>query len=277
MDKPTIILVNDTDHLDCSSACAIFGMLNAWDIPFTHATFYTLESEDEYPNHPNSLARHCFKNETASLTDLNKEKYISLLNHQIQLGNEIAYHGYSQISNTRDKFLKGVSEIYKTLIKPMVTYIEHGGTPYFHPIEGCKKETLEVSGSNKDSEYYVEDLIRANFNQSWCYFDLVNPLNNMNIDDLEKSLIEDTFYSNENLNFMKRYRAKDVVSLIESGKTKNKNVLIAYTHFGYKGYPQGTPLESWNTFQDIQKNCQYLSSLREKGFKLSTIRSYLEN
>ena len=200
-----------------------------------------------------------------------------MLNHQINLGNEIAYHGYSQVSNKRDKFLKGINEINEKLICQISTYIEHGGNPKFHPIEGCKKETLAIDGSNKNSDFYVKDLIEEKFKQAWCYFDLVNPLNDMNTDDLEKSLSEDTFYNNEKINFMKRYRAKDVVRLIENDKVENKNILIAYTHFGYKGYPQGTLLESWSTFQDIQKNCHYLASLRERGFELSTIRKFLGN
>ena len=85
------------------------------------------------------------------------------------------------------------------------------------------------------------------------------------------------FYEKENLRMMKRYRAKDVVALIEAGSAKNKDVIIAYTHFGYKGYPQGTLLESWSSYNDIHRNCAYLASLRNRGYELTTIRKYLEN
>jgi len=276
--KPTIILVNDTDHLDYQSASAIFGILNAWDVPFTHATFYTLEQIDKYyPGHSNSLVKHCFENETASFTDTNSKKYISLLNHQINLGNEIAYHGYSQVSNNREKFKKGLESINELLIKPMSTYIEHGGNPKHHPIEGCKKETLEIHGNDKETEFFVKDLIKKNFKQSWCYFDLVNAKNNMEEKQLTDTLSDKTFYEEENLRMMKRYRAKDAVSLIETGAAKNKDVIIAYTHFGYKGYPQGTLLESWSSYNDIHRNCEYLASLRNRGYELTTIRKYLEN
>ena len=115
MKKPTIILINDTDHLSYKHACIVFGVLNSFDIPFTHATFYTLEDRDEFKNHLNSLAKHCRKGETASFTDEDGEKYRSLLNHQIDLGNEIAYHGYSQVSNKRPDFQKGIELINNSL------------------------------------------------------------------------------------------------------------------------------------------------------------------
>ena len=57
MKKPTIILINDTDHLSYKHACIVFGVLNSFDIPFTHATFYTLADRDEFINHLNSLAK----------------------------------------------------------------------------------------------------------------------------------------------------------------------------------------------------------------------------
>ena len=259
MTKPTIILVNDTDHLDYPTASVIFGILNAWDIPFTHATFYTLEKDDN-PASPNSLGQHCYEHETASFTDTNRYKYISLLNHQIKLGNEIAYHGYSQISNTREKFLKGIEKINESITREMATYIEHGGNPLYHPTEGCKKETLAISGKNKKTDYYVADAISEKFQQSWCYFDLVNPKNNIEKEKLIESLNIDTFYEKEKIRMMKRYRAKDAALLINGDHVRNSDVLIAYTHFGYKGYPPGTLLESWSTFNDIQRNCQYLAS-----------------
>lgn len=277
MTQPTIILVNDTDHLSYRHASIVFGILNSFDIPFTHASFYTLDTSDDFPDHPNSLAKHCYPAETASFTDENGKKYISLLNHQITLGNEIAYHGYSQISNTRDKFIKGVSKINSALSKEMSTYIEHGGNPKYHPIEGCKKETFDILGKDADSEYFVKDVVLDNFKQAWSYFDLVSPQNKVEKEELIRSTSDETFYEKDGITMMKRYRAKDVATLANSNALKNNSVVIAYTHFGYCGYPQGTLLESWYTYQDIHKNCQYLNSLRAAGYNLTTIREFLGN
>jgi hypothetical protein len=275
MSKPTIILVNDTDHLRFSHASIVFGILNAYQIPFTHATFYNLSAHDDYPDHPKSLAKHCRPGETAGFTDADGAAYISLLKHQIELGNEIAYHGYSQISNTREEFVEGVNKINSTLDIQMSTYIEHGGSPHLHPHAGCKNETLAMDGSNEESKHYVKDLISENFKQAWCYFDLVNTRNNLGHRELIASLSEPTFYKRDGITMMKRYRAKDVVALVNDNKIPDNAVIIAYTHFGYGGYPKGTLLESWFTVQDVQRNCMFLDGLRQKGYKLSTIQQFL--
>ena len=271
---PTIILVNDTDHLSYPHASTIFGILNAYEIPFTHAAFCTLETEDEYPSDLKSLAKHCRPIETAGLVGKYSNQYISLLKHQVDIGNEIAYHGYSQISNNRSKFLEGVNVINSKLGIQMTTYIEHGGSPHLHPIAGCKRETLAIDGANKETDYYVKDLIQLNFKQAWCYFDLVNRRNDFGIDQLVSSLGEPTFYKKDGVTMMRRHRAKDVVTLMQNGKLKEKDVIIAYTHFGYRGYGTGTLLESWSTVTDINRNCLFLNKARQSGFKLTTIQEY---
>ena len=271
---PTIILVNDTDHLSYPHASTIFGILNGYEIPFTHAVFCTLEVDDEYPSDPKSLAKHCRPVETAGIIGKYSEQYISLLRHQVSLGNEIAYHGYSQISNKRDKFLEGIDTINSKLGIQMSTYIEHGGSPYLHPIAGCKRETLAIDGKNQDTDYYVDDLIRSNFKQAWCYFDLVNTRNDFKIEQLISSLGTPIFYERDGITMMKRHRAKDAAALLQSGKLKEDDVIIAYTHFGYRGYGQGTLLESWSTVTDINRNCLFLSKLRQSGCKLTTVQNY---
>ena len=272
--KPTIILVNDTDHLTYEHANVVFGILNAYSIPFTHATFYKLDSFDEYPDSTRSLAKHCWPRETAGFVGEHSSEYIKLLKDQINLGNEIAYHGYSQISNTREQFLEGIESINSILGTEMETYIEHGGNPSFHPIEGCKKETLACQGRDNQSQYYVEDKVCELFKQSWCYFDLINPQNKLSEQEICDTYKRNPFFKKDNTTMMTRYRAKDVIKLIKNNMVKNNDVVIAYTHFGYRGYPKGTLLESWWNIEDIKRNCSTLSRLREFGFNLTTIKQY---
>jgi hypothetical protein len=266
MTKPTIILVNDTDHLQYQHAKVVFEHLNKYDIPFTHAIFYTLEKD---LINETTLDKHCYEIETASLTDIDSHKYIQLLKEQVAIGNEVAYHGYSQISNPRDKFAKGIEKINEILNIKMTTYIEHGGNPNHHPIEGCKRETLAVEGNNVESEYYVQDLIKDNFSQCWCYFDLVDskkePLSPLSKDQV--------FYKREDLLMMRRHRALHLPTV--APKMKAGDVCIAYTHFGYKGYPPNQLMECWYTRESIVRNCIYLKYLRDNGYNLTTIDNYL--
>ena len=268
-DSPTIILVNDCDHMSMDRAKSVFSCFNNYNIPFTNAIFNELETYDEYPKKQKSLAKHCRPIETCSIVDKDGEEYIDLLKRQIYLGNEIAYHGNSQISNSRNDFLKGIENINNSLGIKMATYIEHGGNPKSHPVEGCKKETLAMLGSKEDSDYYVFDLISENFKQAWCYFDLID-LNKQ--DDFNKNYI---FKKNEKITLFKRARAFDIPRVLKF-LNKEDDVCVFYTHFGDDGYPNGTLMESWSNQRDVEKNCIFLKKLQEKGFRITTIEQYLK-
>lgn len=268
--KPTIILVNDCDHMSISRAKSVFSYFNHYDIPFTNAIFNELESHDEYPKKQKSLAKHCRPIETCSIVDKNGQEYIDLLKKQIYLGNEIAYHGNSQISNSRNDFLKGIKNINNLLGIKMTTYIEHGGNPKSHAIEGCKKETLAMLGSKEDSDYYVFDLLSDNFKQAWCYFDLIelSKQNNFN-----KNYI---FKKNKKITFFKRARAFDILRVLKF-LNKTDDVCVFYTHFGYDGYPRDTLMESWNNARSIEKNCIFLKKLQDRGFSITTVQDYFDD
>lgn len=263
-------MVSDCDHMTLNRARSVFSALNAHGVPFTNAIFNKLETYDEHPYSGRSLAKHCRPLETCSVVDETASAYIEILKEQNKLGNEIAYHGNSQISNDREAFLSGIRNINSLCDLTMTTYIEHGGNPGSHPIEGCKKETLAMEGKNMDSEFYVYDLILENFKQAWCYFDLIDLKKEDNV-SLNK---RDIFYNKDGMKLMRRARAGDVVNLLRFMKNED-DVCILYTHFGYDGYPTGTLLESWNTPRSVEKNCLFLKRLQKEGFKLQTIQGYL--
>lgn len=270
---PTIIIVNDCDHMTNKRAKNVFSFFNDYDIPFTNAIFNELETYDEFPNKFRSLAKHCHPIETCSITDVNSSEYIDLLKKQIRLGNEIAYHGNSQISNSREQFSKGIKNINDSLKIKMKTYIEHGGNPKRHPIEHCKKETLAMLGNKKESEYYVYDLILQNFEQAWCYFDLVDLENHKNFN--KNFIFNKTVDDPKDIIFIKRTRAVDIKKAIRL-LNKEDDVCILYTHFGYDGYPSGTLMERWDSYHSIEKNCIFLKKLQKKGFSITTVEKYLK-
>ena len=268
MNKPTVILNSDCDHMSYERMCMVFYYLNKYEIPFTTAMFYTLEDYEEFPHQRKTLAKHCREYETVSFTDKDRNKTIKMLKYQLSLKNEVAYHGYSQISNTKEQFVKGVCEINSLLNYKVQTYIEHGGKINHHPIGMCKKEGLLFHGTNTTTPYYVVDAIRDNFSYSWTKHNLVG-----NDDEQVRNLShEEIFYKEHDLTCFRRYRAKDLFAIKDS--MKEGDVCIAYTHFGYDGHPSNYKLESWYNEKNIIKNCEQLSSLRDDGFNLTTIEEY---
>ena len=115
------IITNDPDHGITKEYIPIFEELTNIGVKVTTAVFCKIEDFDEYPDEHKSLAKHCYKNETHSLEN---PEYRDLMLKIKDLGHEIAFHGYSQISNTREQFEMGL-EIYKnTFDEYPFVYIE---------------------------------------------------------------------------------------------------------------------------------------------------------
>ena len=129
-------LTNDPDHGKTDDYRKVLRMLSRNGIFVTTAVFCKLKNDNS------SLSRHCFKGDTNTLEDT---EYRDLMIEAKELGHEIAYHGYSQVSDTRDEFKKGL-EIFKNIFGeyPKV-YFEHGGHTSFHPADKVKKENLSFS------------------------------------------------------------------------------------------------------------------------------------
>ncbi len=154
----TLVLSNDPDHGLLHNDEKAFSALNKIGVKITHSVFCKLE-DDKSP-----LAKHCNVNETSSLSD---PRYVDFLLKMRENGNEIAFHGYSQISNSRESFLKGL-EIYKGIFDEYpYTYIEHGGILGRHAEGMVKKESLSYKGSDENSKYYIKDIVESKFKCVW--------------------------------------------------------------------------------------------------------------
>lgn len=238
-----LILTNDPDHGLTRDYIPIFRELTNLGIKCTTAVFSTMSGFEEYPSSPKTLAKHCYPGETNSLDD---PEYRDLMLEIRDLGHEVGYHGYSQISNTREEFCRGL-EIYKEVFKEYpFTYMEHGGNPFKgHPYEMCKRETLDMSGADPNSEHYVLDIIRERFGCTWAHHDL--------LDDKPYFVpLEETFYIKDNVQMFRRHRMHYLEDVISSESPAaphptGDRLFVGYTHFGYVGYAplkHGT-LEYW--------------------------------
>jgi len=213
------VLTNDPDHGRTEDYRRILRELAKNEIYVTTAVFCTLK-DDGSP-----LARHCYKGETHTLED---KEYRELMLEARDLGHEIAFHGYSQVSDTRDEFLKGL-EIFKKIFGdyPKI-YIEHGGNPAKHPIGMVKRENLAFEGSRKSSSYYIKDIVKEVFELVWTHeYLLDNVKHPLNIGDI--------FVEKDGIVYFKRWRMYHVWKIYEK-VTDNLNTIVGYTHFGYTGY-----------------------------------------
>ena len=144
------VLTNDPDHGLLDDYRRIFRELGDRRILVTTAVFCVLKDDGS------ALARHCRQHETHCLADdAYRDFMLELRDH----GHEIAFHGYSQASDTRDEFQRGLDIFRRTFGEYPRIYIEHGGHPRSHPPELCKRENLQVEGASPDSPHFVKD---------WC-------------------------------------------------------------------------------------------------------------
>jgi len=213
------VLTNDPDHGLYNHYAIVLRRLAKNNIFVTTSVFSTLK-EDGSP-----LARHCYHGDTSSLEN---KKYCELMFRAMEMGHEIAYHGYSQVSDTRDEFMQGI-EIFKKILGyyPKI-YIEHGGHPEKHPIGMCKRECLALEGDLETSEYYIGDILRKEFDLVWTH--------NYLLDDLKRPLpLKDIFERNSGIHFFKRWRMY-FFNQIKSEIDEINNTFVGYTHFGYQGY-----------------------------------------
>ena len=267
-----IILTNDPDHGLTQDYIPIFKELSNIGLKVTTGVFCTIENFDEYPNVPKSLAKHCRKNETHTLND---PAYRDLMLQIKDLGHEIAYHGYSQISNSREKFEEGL-EIYKNIFGEYpFTYMEHGGNPKKHDIAMCKKETLDMNGLDVNSEYFIEDLIKTKIKCTWAYHDLLDNQYNLNTAD-------SLFYTKNNNLFFKRHRMSYLPKILhnENFNTLKDKLFIGYTHFGYEGYKgrADETLESWVGSSYLNNAINLLKDIQDKYNPTSyTVKEYVES
>ena len=240
------ILVNDPDHGTLERLKNVFNALNDNNILITTAVFCTLEEDDS------NLSKHCYRGETGALDE---PEYKEFMLEQKERGHEIAFHGYSQISNTREKFQKGL-ETYKEIFGEYpFTYIEHGGHPHNHPPGGCKKERLDWFGSDENSKYYIKDIVEDKISCIWAKFDLLDGPGqwrgkNSNLVPKRDS---ELFYKEGSLLHFKRWRSYYFESMFTTISLAKQTTFIAYTHFGYDGYAKRYPIDNWTTAD----NCKH--------------------
>ena len=276
----TFVLSNDPDHGLLENDEIAFNALNKIGIKLTHAVFCKLENDGS------PLSRHCNIKETSSLSD---SKYVDFLLRMRDKGNEIAFHGYSQISNTREKFCEGL-EIYKSKFGDYpYTYIEHGGILGRHSEGMVKKESLSYMGSDPNSKYYIKDVVESKIKCLWerkgGLFDEANP-------DWKVKSKKDVVFFKDGLARIKRHRMAnfDRCSYLQELADK-EGVFMGYTHFGYRGLESRFNKSFLNipTFvKDITLDCYHgkyrshraakrLEQIKnEYGFESMTIRSFIE-
>ena len=262
------ILTNDPDHETLDLIKPLYKTFEEVNLKVTTAVFCKMESNSD----ERELSHGCRKGETDSLEN---PAYRDFLLEQKEKGHEIAFHGYSQISNTREKFLEGL-EIYRDVFGEYpFTYIEHGGKYGHHKDTECKKETLKYKGRDKDSEYYIEDILCEKIKCVWAFHDLINQP--YMPPEKEAYFHDDYFYKLDDLNnsplFLMRYRLFQA-STVE----KVKDLFIGYTHFGYRGYIRDHHTwEYWADGRHFNPINNILGFLESNNLRSTTIKDYLKN
>ena len=213
------VLTNDPDHGILDDYRRVFSELGSQGIVATTAVFCVLKDDGS------ALARHCRANETHCLADDAYRNFMLELRDQ---GHEIAFHGYSQVSDTRDEFQRGLEIFRRTFGAYPGTYVEHGGHPRSHPPGMCKRENLKVEGASPGSPYFVKDLVRDVFDAVWTHDYLLDGV-------YEPLPAADVFHVEDGIRYFKRSRMNHVEKLV-SNLTAARNTIVGYTHFGYRGY-----------------------------------------
>lgn len=250
-----IVLTSDCDHATLKRHKSVIEPLCSNGIKITVATFLCLEDD----NSP--LARHCYKNETTALD--NKDFRNFLLDMRDKYSLEIAYHGFSQISNKRIIFQKGLNLFKEYTGEMPYTYIEHGGLKNHHVDGMCKKETLAYEGKKKSSDYYILDLLRENIKTVWAEHDYLNQ-------EVKNYVLKDIFYVKDGLDRFKRHKASKLSYQIP--KASNNAYFFPYTHFNYDLFDinLGNILEGWDMYSRTNA-INFLIKLKDNGANFLTV------
>ena len=252
-------LTNDPDHGTTPQYREVLKKLAENNIFVTTAVFCKLKQDSS------QLSKHCFQGETDSLEN---GDYKNLMLEAKEWGHEIAYHGFSQVSDTRDEFKDGL-EIFKKIFGeyPKV-FFEHGGHLSYHEHGMVKKENLSYFGSEKLSDYYVKDIIQDVFDVVWTHDYLM--------DDLKHPLpLDEIFVEDDDIVYLNRWR------MYHFNDIKNKvneidNTIVGYIHFGYKGYrrnknflknylDKNSYLERWVNTRDLYRAVKLIKIYIEKN------------
>tara|TARA_Y100000593_G_scaffold53909_1_gene100884 strand:- start:402 stop:1214 length:813 start_codon:yes stop_codon:yes gene_type:complete len=264
-----LVITNDPDHGLTKEYIPIFKELNNLGVKITTAVFCKIDTHDDYPSHPKSLTKHCNPSETHSLEN---PEYRDLMLEIKEQGHEIAFHGYSQISNKREEFEKGL-EIYKdTFGEYPFVYVEHGGNPKKHVMEHCKKETIDMSGKDENSEYYIWDIIKDKIGCLWAHHHLID-------DDLTIRKPKDIFYKEDGVLMCKRYRMRKFQEMLEvnGNKVQDDDLIIGYTHFGYRGHANDI-LDSWFNPTYLSRAINKLENIiNQYNPKIYTLGDFVRN
>ncbi len=225
-----LVITNDPDHCRADTVRQVCKQLGRVGITVTLAAFCTLE-DDGSP-----LARHCHPGETDSLS---QPAYRDLMLSLRDEGHEIAFHGYSQVSNTRERFIEGLERFRETFGEYPFTYVEHSGHPDRHPRGMCKREAVAVEGQMPGSPYYVWDLIQEKIRCAWVRQELVE-------EDLSPRNAGELLRKEGRTVLLRRYRMHYLDRMLPALGAQG-GVFIGYTHFSSARYPAGPEyaLEQW--------------------------------
>ncbi len=213
------VLTNDPDHGLLDNYRKVFCELGRVGIFVTTAVFCTLKED------ASALSKHCFRNETHCLED---EAYRDFMLELRDLGHEIALHGYSQVSDTRDEFQKGIELFHGVFSEYPAIYIEHGGHPRSHPPGMCKRENLKKEGAVPNSPYFIKDIVRDAFDLVWTHDYLLDGV-------YSPLTAADIFHLEDGILYFKRWRMTHIPKLV-TNLSRDLNTIVGYTHFGYRGY-----------------------------------------
>jgi hypothetical protein len=245
------VLTNDPDHGKTEDYKLILRELSKNNIFVTTAVFCTLKDDKS------ALAKHCHRGDTDTL---DVKEYRELMIEAKDLGHEIAFHGYSQVSDTRDEFQKGLDIFKKIFREYSKVYIEHGGHIKFHPKNMVKKENLSLYGNNEKTEYYIKDIIYDVFDLVWTHNYLRDDLN-------EPIPLDKIFVKEDGITYFNRWR------MYNFNQIKNKindiqNVFIGYTHFGYTGYKRSGRNFLLNFYKNFFDKNSYYERWLKKDLKV---------
>lgn len=263
------VLTNDPDHGLLDDYRRIFRELADRQILVTTGVFCTLKDDGS------ALAQHCREDETHCLAnDAYRDFMLEMRDH----GHEIAFHGYSQVSDTRDEFQTGLAIFRRTFGAYPKIYIEHGGHPRSHPPGLCKRETLQMAGASPGSPYFVKDLVRDVFDAVWTHDHLLDGVH-------EPLPAADVFHDEDGIRYFKRWRMKDVEKLAPN-LTGVRNTIVGYTHFGYHGYEsrysvknvfsRQSRLEWWSERNSHRTADRLARLLSEHGLRSLTLSALLK-